>query len=248
MYKPKLTPLGSSIPTPEDSLPETFTLLAWNLQKVDFAHFIFRPIEELIDVTRPHLLSLQEAYTRAMQNRFFSFPFVMAPNIQTKKGYYGVITATPFPIKPYQQCLTRSREIGLTTHKTALITHHTLSNGQTLTHVNIHAINFVGTRTFKKELNLLWRFITEQSGPMIISGDFNTWNKQRLKHLYTATERLNLKAVTFPDVKPIKTLLRQPLDHIFYRELTLKNAQALSVPHISDHNPLIATFCGAKNT
>jgi len=248
MYKPKLTPLSLNDSAVLESLPETFTLLVWNLQKVNFSHFIFRPIEELIDIPKPHLLSLQEAATHPMQNRFFNFPFIMAPNIQTKKNHYGVITASSFNIQPYQQCLTRTREMGLATHKTALITHHPLANGQTLIHVNIHAINFVGTRTFKKELNLLWRFITEQSGPMIISGDFNTWNKPRLKHLHEVTEMLNLKAVHFPDSRPIKTLLQQPLDHIFYRELNVKNAQALSVPNISDHNPLIATFCTAKNT
>lgn len=248
MYKPKLTPLSVHKPLTAKSLPKTFTLLVWNLQKVNFSHFIFRPIEELINISTPHILSLQEAATHPMQTRFFNFPFVMAPNIQTKQNHYGVITASGHRIQPYQQCLTRTRELGLTTYKTALVTHHPLANGQTLTHVNIHAINFVSTRTFKKELNFLWNLISDQTGPMIISGDFNTWNKTRLKHLYKVTETLNLKAVQFPDNRPIKTLLRQPLDHIFYRQLTFKNALALSVPKISDHNPLIATFCTSKNT
>ncbi|MBN2866697.1 MAG: endonuclease/exonuclease/phosphatase family protein [Thiotrichales bacterium] len=248
MYKPKLTPLGLNHSEKPAGLPERFTLLVWNLHKIDFSPFLFRPIEELIEIPEPHLLSLQEAATNPMQTRFFNFPFVMAPNIQTQKKHYGVVTASSFAMQPFQQCLTHTREIGLTTHKTALITLHPLANGQTLTHVNIHAINFVGTRTFKKELNFLWSFIIEQTGPMIISGDFNTRNKPRMNYLYKMTELLDLKAVSFPDSRPIKTLLRQPLDHIFYRQLTLKNAQALAVPKISDHNPLIATFCAPKNT
>ena len=248
MYKPKLTPLSFNEPSVSDRLPNTFTLLVWNLQKVNFSHFVFRPIEELINIPSPQILSLQEAATQSMQTRFFNFPFVMAPNIQTNQNHFGVITASKHRIQPFQQCLTRTRELGLTTYKTALITHHPLSNGQILTHVNIHALNFVGTQTFKKELNFLWNWIVNQTGPMIISGDFNTWNTTRLKHLDKITKTLNLKAVQFPDSRPIKTLLKQPLDHIFYRQLTLKNAHALSVPKISDHNPLIATFCTLKNT
>ncbi|MEA3405281.1 MAG: endonuclease/exonuclease/phosphatase family protein [Pseudomonadota bacterium] len=247
MYKPKHTPLSVNTEAQHDSLPERFTLLVWNLQKSDFSHYLHRPIEELIKIPVPHILSLQEAATQFAQNRFFNLPFVMAPNIQTSKGHFGVVTASSHQIKPYRQCLTHSREIGLTTHKTSLITHHPLSNGEVLTHVNIHAINFVRNQVFNQELQHLWSFLTHQSGPMIISGDFNTWNKTRLKVLQQATTKLKLQAVNFPDTQPIKTMLRQPLDHIFYRELTLQNAQALNVPHISDHNPLVATFLASKN-
>lgn len=242
MYKPKLTPISVNPETQRNALPNCFTLLVWNLQKTDFSHYLHRPIEELISTPIPHLLSLQEAATQCSQTRFFNFPFVMAPNIQTSKSHFGVVTASAHQIKPYRQCLTQSREIGLATHKTALITHHPLNNGQVLIHVNIHAINFVRNQVFNQELQHLWSFLSHQSGPMIISGDFNTWNKTRLKVLQQATRKLNLKAVNFPDTQPIKTLLRQPLDHIFYRELNLKNALALNIPNISDHNPLIATF------
>ena len=242
MYKPKITPLGQHSPDQLEPLPDSFTLLAWNLQKVDFSDFLLRPIEQLIEVPAPHLLSLQEASTLSAQNRFFNFPFAMTPNIQTAKGHYGVLTASPHPIKPYQQHLTRAREIGLTTHKPALITQHPLANGQILTHVNIHAINFVSNKVFNQELEYLWAFLSYQTGPMVISGDFNTWNKTRFFMLEKATRSLNLEMVAFPDSKPIKTMLNHPLDHIFYRELTLQDAHTIAVPNISDHNPLIATF------
>ena len=244
MYKPKLSPIQSSHSNQngQHKLPIHFTLLAWNLQKVDFSHFIHRPIENLLPIQAPHLLSLQEAAIFLTQNKFFNLPFAMAPNIETAKKYFGVVTASSATIKPLRQCLTQSRELGCMTHKTALITQHTLANNQALIHVNIHAINFVPHKLFLKELRLLWAQLSHHSGPMIISGDFNTWNPTRLKTLIQATQQLGLQQVTFPDSQPIKTLLRQPLDHIFYRDLQLKSSQALSVPNISDHNPILATF------
>lgn len=245
MFKPKHSPITLSNST--EALPATFSLLTWNLQKTKFPHHANRSISDLLGIDDIHLLSLQEAAVQAQQNKFFGLPFLIAPNIERTNNLYGVVTASAFQQKTHHHCLTSSKELGFTTHKTAIISQHTLANQQTLTHINIHAINFVPHYIFKKELQLLWHKIEQLSGPLIISGDFNTWNKTRLTTLTTATQKLHLKMVDFPDSKPIKTLNRQPLDHIFYRGLTLDNAMALTVPHISDHNPLIATFSTPKN-
>jgi endonuclease/exonuclease/phosphatase (EEP) superfamily protein YafD len=209
---------------------------------VDFSHYIHRPIESLIEINPPHLLSLQEAAVQTQQPKFFNMPFVMAPNIQDHHKHFGVLTASQHHCNPQHQCLTRTRELGFTTYKTALITEHKLANGQILTHVNIHAINFVPHMFFKKELRLLWNHLSHRDGPMIISGDFNTWNQTRLKTLLQATTQLQLEPVTYADSRAIKTMLRQPLDHIFYRGLTLVTSEVIAIPQISDHNPLIATF------
>ncbi len=240
MYKPKQSPISQQ--TSSQPLPNTFSLLTWNLQKVDFLHHAHRPIEKLLNIPSTHLLSLQEVVIQSQQNRFFNLPFLMAPNIETSSKIYGVLTASNYQQHTQHQYLTKNRELGFVTHKTALITQHKLSNKETLTHLNIHAINFVPHAIFKQELLLIWNKIEHINGPLIISGDFNTWNKARLHSLLKAVRRLRLKMVKFPDIRPIKTLNKQPLDHIFYRGLSLKSATALSVPHISDHNPILATF------
>ncbi len=249
MYRPTFSPIPHPVSAKAKDLclPDCFTLLAWNLHKEDFSHYIHRPIENLINIEPPHLLSLQEAAIQLQQPRFFNMPFVMAPNIQNNNKQFGVLTASQHHCSTQHQCLTRSRELGFTTHKTALITEHNLANGQTLTHVNIHAINFMPHIFFKKELSLLWRHLSQKTGPMIISGDFNTWNKTRMKTLLQATSQLKLHQATYPDHGAIKTMLRQPLDHIFYRDLRLVTSEALSVPHISDHNPLIVKFQSMPN-
>ncbi|MDX1352931.1 MAG: EEP domain-containing protein, partial [Thiomicrorhabdus sp.] len=110
MYKPKSTPITHSDTEnlPQKQLPECFTVLAWNLQKTDFSHFMHRSIKELftqlnIDI-QPQILSLQEAKTWPTQNSFFNLPFIMAPNIQTKRHYFGVLTASSSIITPMRQC------------------------------------------------------------------------------------------------------------------------------------------------
>ncbi|WP_019557353.1 endonuclease/exonuclease/phosphatase family protein [Thiomicrorhabdus arctica] len=244
MLRPKTTPLSQHAHPSLNSqkLPTHFTLITWNLQKIDFSHYINRPIEHLLNLPTLHILSLQEAATHHLQQTFFNLPFVMASNIQTRRKHYGVMTASDYAITPYQQCLTRSRELGLATHKTALITQHPLQNGQILTLVNIHAINFVPNYIFKKELQMLWSHLSQTPGPLIVSGDFNTWNEARKTILNTAAEELDLTLAPLANPQAIKTLNRQPLDHVFYRGLHLTDSYALSVPSISDHNPLITTF------
>lgn len=243
MYKPKITPISHHLHLENKSvLPHYFVLLTWNLHKIDFSHFIHRPIEQLLSIDPPHLLSLQEAVARDAQHKFFNLPFIMAPNIETKKKHFGVLTASAFAMKAHHQCLTQSRELGWMTHKTALITEHSLQNGETLTHVNIHAINFVPHGAFRKELQLILHLLSDKEGPMILSGDFNTWNKTRVKTLNTAIKHLDLTEVSYPTHQTIKTLNRQPLDYVFYRGLKVEKSEALDVPEISDHNPLIVHF------
>lgn len=239
MYKPKRSPI--SYTNQHAPLPNRFTLLCWNLQKLNCSQYQNHTIEQLLNIDEVHILSLQEASISTHQLLFFGHPFVMAPNIETRKRIHGVLTASAYKLSSNYQFLTKNRELGFATHKPAVITQHPLSNSQVLTHVNIHAINFVPHFIFRKEMNLIWHKVKSFNGPMIVSGDFNTWNRARLNSLLQATKQLNLTMVEFPDNKPIKTLNRKPLDHIFYRGLTLIQAQAMAVP-ISDHNPLIAEF------
>lgn len=245
MYRPKNSPISSDSQLVK--LPKRFSLICWNLHKTDFSNFQPRRIEKLLDIEEMHILSLQEARVQPNQNHCFGLPFRMSPNIQTRTNTFGAITASAYQQSTHHQFLTRSRELGFATHKSAITTQFILSNGSILTHVNIHAINFVPHLVFKKELQHLLENIKSIEGPLIFSGDFNTWNKARVKTLTNATNQLGLTKVVFSDSKPIKTLNRQPLDHIFYRGLRLLKSRAINVPMISDHNPIIAEFTPLNN-
>jgi endonuclease/exonuclease/phosphatase (EEP) superfamily protein YafD len=249
MYRPTHTPISADIydaAIQTATLPDPFQLIAWNVQKTDFSANALNELSDLIPVSQVDLLSLQEAKALEGQGRFFNLPYLMAPNLQRAGRHYGVVTASRSQMNAQAQCLTQSRELGVATHKTALITRHPLADGQWLIHLNIHAINFVSHALFKQELQSIWRHLSEHTGPMILSGDFNSWNRTRVMTLNKATRQLGLKKVAYPSDHGIRRLNRQPLDHVFYRGLVVLESEVISVPHISDHNPLRVCFQSEK--
>ncbi|HEY9711625.1 MAG TPA: endonuclease/exonuclease/phosphatase family protein, partial [Oculatellaceae cyanobacterium] len=89
--------------------------------------------------------------------------------------------------------------------------------------------------------------LSEHRGPIIFSGDFNTWSRKRAALVELAATRLGLTPVAFApsETKKIKRfLLSPPLDYIFYRGLSEKKASAKVLDQVSssDHKPLLAEF------
>lgn len=242
MFIPRYSPIPRQPLMHQAGLPSTFTLGVWNIHK-EIKPFVHQaPMETFLGRQAPHILALQEAPHDCEQSLYFGVPFAMAANIQTKRQLFGVITASPYAFKTQQHCLTQTRELGWVTHKTALITKHFCDNGQSLVLVNLHAINFVSNKKFYQEMTHLATTLAGYSGPLILSGDFNTRNRYRLALVQEITQQLHLNPIEFNNSQHIKTLLRQRLDHIFYRDLICDHAEAVKVPKISDHNPLFAQF------
>ncbi len=75
---------------------------------------------------------------------------------------------------------------------------------------------------------------------MVVSGDFNTWNSNRMSRGDVMAKRLNLSPVPFNENLK-STFFGQYVDHIYYRKLEIQNAATLSVA-TSDHNPLTVVF------
>lgn len=241
MYQPKHSPISQN--AEQKVLPKTFSILCWNIQKTDFSNLSPHQLQQQLNLQAMHIFVLQEARIRNNQNRCLNLAFKMSPNLQTKQNVYGTITASAFQQVMQQQLITLNKELGFATHKSAMVSKFKIANGDILTLVNIHAINFVPHFIFYKELKQLFQSLENISGPMIFAGDFNTWSKRRIKTLNSFMESLGLIQAQVNDTKHIKTLNRQPLDHIFYRGLKIMQAKAIAVPSISDHNPIYAEFC-----
>lgn len=98
---------------------------------------------------------------------------------------------------------------------------------------NIHAINFVSNETFQKHIQQLVTSIKNHKGPLIVGGDFNTWNERRMQILFSALMDLDLKWVKVPR----KGFL--DLDHLFVRGLKPRMAFPLHHINSSDHQPIL---------
>lgn len=152
----------------------------------------------------------------------------------------GVLTASKEA--PVFICTIRSKEPILQVPKTTLITLYDMSGtDQRLMVVNIHSINFtLGTNLFLKQLEDVGGIAAQHQGPLIISGDINTWNKKRVAIMENLFHRLDLKAVIFDSNDRVK-FFGNDIDHIYYRGLAVKKSAVIKVGS-SDHNPMLVDF------
>ena len=104
-----------------------------------------------------------------------------------------------------------------------------------------HGINFsLGTGSYQKQFNALVDILKQHAGPMIIAGDFNNWSKKRTRIMDYLTKNLSLQALEIND-EGLTTFFGNPVDHIFYRGLTVVT-HAVHTVTSSDHNPISVTF------
>jgi endonuclease/exonuclease/phosphatase (EEP) superfamily protein YafD len=107
--------------------------------------------------------------------------------------------------------------------------------------VNIHAINFtLGVADFRKQLEQIRPVLAGHPGPIILSGDFNTWRKKRADILDAFADEFSLIPVEFYNDHR-KIFFGRPLDHIFVRGLQIGASDTRQLES-SDHNPLLVEF------
>lgn len=225
------------------TLTSPLTLLSWNVHKELGQKAFNDTFTALLQQYGPQLVLLQEAVLdRRTQHYFDGYTIATAANIDLRRKQYGVLTASAAAIDGSLHLKTHHRELHFATKKSLLIATHTLGDGRTLTTVNLHAINFVSANIFIEEINRLVETLRSRSGPMIVTGDFNTWNTKRMEYVDGFAMTINLTPAKIDNYQHIKRRFTKPLDHLYYRELTLKRAEAVDTQRVSDHNPIIAVF------
>lgn len=241
MFKPQN--LIKSLQHQEINLQNEFGILCWNVAKLTLKSSYKDFIDLLIKNYDFDILLLQEV-KKSISKEFdlSNYSYILSPNIQTKRHFFGVLSAFKTSCQSEFSLLTKKRELRFATHKISLITYHKLSNDETLLVVNLHAINFVQNIDFQNELKSIYLAITSHKGAMIVAGDFNTWNLKRIQLLKEFTDALSLKKVEFEDESNLKKIFTNSIDYIFYRDLELTYSEVINSKKISDHNPIIARF------
>ncbi|MDD1792610.1 endonuclease/exonuclease/phosphatase family protein [Enterovibrio sp. ZSDZ42] len=144
----------------------------------------------------------------------------------------GVMTLSE--VVPKKVCAYTKIEPYLRLPKSALYSAFSLSNGKTLSVINLHSINFTfGVEEYKEQLHSLVDAVRDIKGPIIIAGDFNTWSEERLDVVKMELEELGLKEAQYSSDDRL-TVFGYPLDHLFYRELELVDSRSKNTS-ASDH-------------
>jgi len=240
----------------EQPIPDTFSLLSWNIEKGADADWI----ADLAQIAAAeHVLLIQEAAldpeTQALPlPRDFTSRQYFAAGYRQGNIHTGVLTASPWVASHH--CALTAWEPWLGTPKATSVTRYDLDRGQAtgdsgrreawgtkpnpLMVVNLHAVNFaVGLEAYIEQFVAIGEVIMTHEGPLILAGDFNTWSEDRQEWLNGFMARHQLEAVTFsPDHRT--TVFSRPIDHIYTRGLAVTDASVVTVDS-SDHNPLLVT-------
>ena len=220
--------------------PQGFRVLNWNSHKGSDTKWQeeFERLSRISD-----LVVLQEGYLSDDLQDLLNkkqYNWDIAKAFTYKDIYTGVLTASK--VKPDFLCSFRAPEPFIGIPKTVLITRYPLSGtDEYLVIANIHMINFTfDIAEYRAQLEKAVEVISHHRGPLIISGDFNSWNKTRWKLLADTMKELDAKEVVF-DSDHRATFFGQRVDHVFYRKLVPLEALTEKVT-TSDHNPMLVTF------
>jgi len=215
--------------------PENISLFVWNIHKNEHAD----AMEDLATMAGDmDLVLLQEAslahlpHDRLNQADYWSF----APGYRTAESLTGVMTISS--VQPLTHCFMRNKEPWLQSPKAISITEFALlGKRQTLAVVNIHGINFtIGVSDFEQQLEKIRVVIANHNGPVIVAGDFNTWNDKRVARVDHLSTQLGLTELVFA-VDNRVTPFSHTIDRVLIRGLQVIDATTVVVDS-SDHNPL----------
>lgn len=228
-------------------------VLNWNIAKKNHDKTWVRDFSTILEQYQPDIIFLQEFRLELEEKQalgLIEMSWSFAPNFIDvhHQAYSGILTAAKISSITIKSIVTKHHEPIIKTPKVSLVTEYPLSTqGETLLAINSHLINFVNLTKFRTQLHELELALSEHRGPIIFSGDFNTWNRKRAALLEKAVTRLGLMPVAFAPQERQKIkrfLLSPPLDYIFYRGLSEKKATAKVLDQFSssDHKPLLAEF------
>ncbi|WP_299009867.1 endonuclease/exonuclease/phosphatase family protein [uncultured Shewanella sp.] len=215
------------------------SIAIWNIYKQQKPHWLSQ-LNQL--VTENNLILLQEAKLSNALLRYLSTSssfYFMAEAFRMGRSSVGVMTISD--TMSLSTCALLSAEPWIRFPKSTLISEYLLSNNQTLLVVNLHGINFDWRLIhYKEQFNAISDAFENHEGPAILAGDFNTWRLERQLIVKAFAKRWGLKEAKY-DIDQRVAVFNFPLDHLYFRGLSLKRADSLQT-QASDHSPIIAMF------
>lgn len=227
-------------------------VLSWNVAKNNYKQRWAEDFAAIVAQYNPDLILLQEVRFEIQAEQALELAGMhwhFAPNFidAHHRAYSGILTAARAQTLATESIVTEHFEPIARTPKISLATTHAINDTQqALLTINCHLINFSNLSKFKAQLASLQTIIQSHRGPVILSGDFNTWSRSRAACLERFCRQFNLHSAAFSSVErqKIKRFLNSPpLDYIFASGLRENSAATvLDAVTSSDHKPLLASF------
>jgi len=231
--------MQQSLPTDNELDASNIRLVNWNVHK-QIGPSWKHDYDQLAN--GQDLVLIQEASLRAesINDMDATMHWSFAPGYRTHGEITGVLTLSS--IKPLAQCSFVNLEPIFRTPKATSITQYGLTaTDETLVVVNVHAVNFsLGMGAYTEQFSQIAETLAHHRGPVILSGDFNTWRARRGELVKDVARKLELTELQFTDDHRVR-FMGQALDHIYVRGLSAVRTDTSSV-ETSDHNPMSVTF------
>jgi endonuclease/exonuclease/phosphatase (EEP) superfamily protein YafD len=173
-------------------------------------------------------------------NKSVQHQWIMARSFRNVKTNIetGVKTGSTVEAKKHYCFASTHSEPITKTKKMLLVTVYPLAGlEQSLLVINCHIINFVSFKKFSGHLAQVFRTLEHHEGPVLLAGDFNTWNKQRLKSFNELAKSFALAEVKMKRQPRINHFF-QHLDHVYCRGLEVTNVHVHTNINSSDHYPI----------
>lgn len=214
--------------------PAHIHVVSWNIAKGfrNDWHGDLQYLTQNADLALIQEAKLEHSMHQVMPDACWAF----APGYRRRGHTTGVMTIAR--AETVQHFAHRHREPLTLLPKAALITEYRLKDrDDTLLVANVHAINFTpGTGHFRRQLHAIVARLEQHRGPIVFSGDFNTWRGKRERILAELIAHLDLHTAAY-EQDHRRHSFGFALDHLFYRGLHYKSG-VVSRVFSSDHNPI----------
>lgn len=220
-------------PEPQNEL----NFFVWNVYKGQKAGIFERDFQTLGQ--GKDFIMIQEALVDARmpklwQQDFGSYEWHLAQSFHYKKDLSstGVAIGSKYTPEVVDFIRAKTREMFWLTPKLSLFSEYDIG-GKKVLMVCTHVLNFVTTGAFSRSLYEIAEKISQFEGPVVLAGDFNTWNFKRYMIMKSIFRDLNLEHIEFDNDQRILKL-----DHVFVRGFDLLKAEVHDSIVSSDHFPL----------
>lgn len=214
-----------------------FDIFVWNVFKGQRATAFEKDFCELGH--GKDFILLQEAIVdermpQIWRKDFAPYQWNLAQSFHYKKDLTSTGVAIGSRMRPQSVDFIRAktRELFWFTPKLTLFSEYDFA-GQKVLMVCTHMLNFVTLGAFTESLYEIAQKISTFAGPVVLAGDFNTWNFKRYTVMKSIFHDLQLEHL---DLDNDGRLLK--LDHVFVRGFEVLKAQVHHTVSSSDHYPL----------